>query len=55
MTTGFVTPVRRTIADRPRKTQSEAAKTLSALRVATGPGYLFAGVSERMIKEATRH
>lgn len=55
MTTGFVTPVRRTVASRPQPTQTEAAKTLSALRLATGPGYMFAGVSERMLKEATRH
>ena len=55
MTTGFVAPVRRTMASRPLPTQSESAKMLSALRLATGPGYLFAGVSERMLKEATRH
>lgn len=50
----MTTAVRRTVASRPMPTQSQTTKTLSALRVATGPGFLFAGVSERMLKEATR-
>ena len=54
MSTGYVAPIRRTIASRPRPTQSETSKTLSALRIATGPGFMFAGVSDRMLQEATR-
>ena len=54
MTTGYVAPVRRTIAVRPVPVQSETTRTLKALRLATGPGYMGGGVSERMLREASR-
>jgi len=54
MIAGFVSPIRRTIAHRPTPAQSASAKTISALREATGPGFALSGASERVLQIASK-
>ena len=48
-------PVRHTIADRPMPMVSETDRTNAAIRTAMGPGYGFVGVTESILRRATRH